>query len=120
MKVPVLDNVLSSQEQEVYLTTSLDENSIEFVFQTDRSACVDLRQTYFALKTKLAEGRGFYIFTKQQKQKRSTKKTLFTETGDGDVEFLEADEGVPHSTHVNNFPHSIFSNAELYINNHQI
>ena len=61
------------------------------------------------------------IFTKQQKRKRSTKKTLFLlETGDDDVEFIEEDEGVPHITHVNNILHSIFSNAELYINNHQI
>ena len=27
---------------------------------------------------------------------------------------------MPHITHVNNILHSIFSNAELYINNHQI
>ena len=33
---------------------------------------------------------------------------------------MEEDEGVPHITHVNNILHSIFSNAELYINNHQI
>ena len=61
------------------------------------------------------------ILTKQQKRKRSTKKTLFfTETGADDVEFIKEDEGVPHITHVNNILHSIFSNAELYINNHQI
>ena len=61
------------------------------------------------------------ILKKQQKRKRSTKEdTVFTETGDDDVEFIEEDEGVPHITHVNNIGHSIFSNAELYINNHQI
>ena len=27
---------------------------------------------------------------------------------------------MPHITHVNNILHSVFSNAELYINNHQI
>ena len=32
VKVPVVDNVLSSHEQELYPTTSLDENSIEFEF----------------------------------------------------------------------------------------
>ena len=37
-----------------------------------------------------------------------------------DVEFLEEDEGVPQITHVTNILHSIFSNAELYINNQQI
>ena len=50
MKVPVEDNVLSSHEQEIYPTTSLDENSIEFEFQTDRDVYVDLRQTNLALK----------------------------------------------------------------------
>ena len=33
---------------------------------------------------------------------------------------MEEDEGVPHTTHMNNILLSIFSNAELYINNHQI
>ena len=27
---------------------------------------------------------------------------------------------MPHTTHVNNILHYIFSNAEMYINNHQI
>ena len=34
-KVPVVDDVLSSHEQEIYPTTSLDENCIELEFQTD-------------------------------------------------------------------------------------
>ena len=57
-KVPVVDGVLSSHEQEIYPTTSLDENCIDFVFQTDRNYYVDLRQTYSALKLKLVKGRG--------------------------------------------------------------
>ena len=44
MKVPVVDNVLSSHEHEIYPTTSLDENSIEFEFQTDRNVYVDLQK----------------------------------------------------------------------------
>ena len=36
-KVPVVDDVLSSHEQQIYPTTSLDENSIEFELQTDRN-----------------------------------------------------------------------------------
>ena len=43
VKVPVVDDVLSSHEHEIYPTTSLDENSIEFEFQTDRNVYVDLR-----------------------------------------------------------------------------
>ena len=47
-KVPVVDDVLSSHEQEIYPTTSLDENCIEFEFQTVRNCYVDLRQKYLA------------------------------------------------------------------------
>ena len=57
-KVQVVDDVLSSHEQEIYPTTSLDENCIEFEFQTDRYYYVDLRLTYLALKLKLVRGRG--------------------------------------------------------------
>ena len=58
-KVPKVDDVLSSHEQEIYPTTSLDENCIEFEFQTDRNFYVDLRQTYLALKLKLVRGCGY-------------------------------------------------------------
>ena len=59
VKVPVVDDVLSSHEQEIYPATSLDENSIEFEFQTDRNLYVYLRQTYLALKIKLVKRREF-------------------------------------------------------------
>ena len=59
VKVAVVDDVLSSHEQGFYPTTSLDENSIEFEFSTDRNVYVDLRQTYLALKIKLVKGRCF-------------------------------------------------------------
>ena len=58
-KVPVVDDVLSSHEQEIYPTTSLDENCMEFELQTDRNSFVYLRQTYLALKLKLVRGRGY-------------------------------------------------------------
>ena len=44
-KVPVVDDFLSFHEQEIYPTTSLYENCIEFEFETDRICYVDLRQT---------------------------------------------------------------------------
>ena len=72
-KVPVVDDVLSSHEQKIYPTTSLDENCIEFEFQTDRNYYVDLRQTYLALKLKLVKGRGYETY-KTKEVKRSTKK----------------------------------------------
>ena len=121
LKVPVVDNVLSSHEQEIYPTTSfLDGNSIEFQFQTDRNVYVDLQQTYLALKIKLVKGRGFDSYKTTEKKKEHKEDAVFTETGDDDVEFIEEDKGVPHITHVNIILHSIFSNAELYINNHQV
>ena len=43
VKVPLMDNMLSSHEQKTYPNTSLDENSIEFEVQTDRNNYVDLR-----------------------------------------------------------------------------
>ena len=119
-KVLVADNVLSSHEQEIYPTTFLDENHIEFEFQTDHNVYVDLRQTYLALKIKLVEGRGFDTYKTTEKKKDHPEDTVFTETGDDDFEFIEEDEGVLHITHVNNILHSFFSNAELYFNNHQI
>ena len=68
VKVPVLDDMLSSHEQENYPTTSLDENSIEFELQTDRNLS--------CFKSKLIKGRGFDTY-KTTKKKMSTKTTLF-------------------------------------------
>ena len=47
-KVPFVHDVLSSHEQENYPTTSLDENCIEFEFQTDRNYYIELRQSFLA------------------------------------------------------------------------
>ena len=55
-----------------------------------------------------------------EKKKEHKDDAVFTETGDDHVEFIEEDERGPHITHVNNILQSVFSNAELYINNHQI
>ena len=45
-KVPIVDDVPSSHEDEIYPATSLDKNCIEFEFQTDRNYYVDLRQLF--------------------------------------------------------------------------
>ena len=58
-RVPVVGDVLPSHEQEIYPTTSLDENCIELEFQTYRIFYVVLRQKYLALKLKLVRGRGY-------------------------------------------------------------
>ena len=68
-KVPSVDDVLSSHEQEIYPTTSLDENCIEFEFQTDRKNYVDLRQSFLALKLKFVKGRGYDTYESKKKEK---------------------------------------------------
>ena len=68
VEVPVVDDVLSSQEQEIYPTTSFYENSIEFEFQTHRNVYVDLRQTYLALKNILIKERGFDTYKTTEKK----------------------------------------------------
>ena len=115
VKVPIVDNVLSSHEQEIYPTTLLDENCIEFDFQTDRNYYVDLRQSYLALKLKFVKGRGYDTYEKKEKKKEHKDDSVVsTETGD------DEEEKVARVTYVNNILHSIFSNVEVYINNQQI
>ena len=116
-KVPIVDDVLSSHEQEIYRTTSLDENCIEFEFQTDRNYYVDLRQSFLALKLKFVKGRGYDTYeSKEKKKEHKDESVVFTETGDDNSE----EEEVARVTNVNNIMHSIFSNVEVYINNQQI
>ena len=80
-KIPIVDDVLSSYEQEIYPTTSLDENCIEFEFQTDRYFYVDLRQSFLALKLKFVKGRGYDTYESQEKKKEhKDESVVFTET----------------------------------------
>ena len=74
-KVPIVDDVPSLHEQEIYPTTSLDENCIEFEFQTDRNYYVDLRQSFLALKLKFVKGRGYDTYESKER-KRNTKMSL--------------------------------------------
>ena len=119
MNVSVVDDVLSSIEQETYHTTSFDENSIEFEIQTDRNVYVDLRQMYLALIIKVVKRRGFDSYKTTEKEKEQ-KRDNVSQTGDDNFDFIEEGEVVPHITHVNNILLSNFSNAELYIKTHQI
>ena len=108
MELPVVDDVLSSHEQEIYPTTSLNENWIEFDFQRDRVFYVDLRQTYLALKLKLVRGRGYETYNTKE-LKKEHKDEVKTE----EEETAEEDAPVPLVTHVNIILHSIFSNVEV-------
>ena len=110
-KVPVVGDVLSSHEQEVYRTTSLDENCIESEFLADRNCYVDLRQTYLFLKLKLVKGRGYETYNTKE------VKTEHKEEAKAEEEETAEEDPVPLVTHVNNILHSIFCNVEVYINN---
>ena len=101
-KFPVVDDVLSSHEQETYPTNSLDENCIEFEFQTDRSNYVDLRQAYLAVKLQLVRGRGYENYnTKEVKKEHKGLAKL-------EEEQMTEEAPVPLVTHVNTILHSIF------------
>ena len=116
-KVRIVDDVLSSPEQGIYPTTSLDENCIEFEFQTDRNYYVDLRQSFLALKLKFVKGRGYGTYeSKEKKKEHKDESVVFTETGDDS----DQEEEIARVTYVNNIMHSIFSNVEVYKNNQQI
>ena len=117
-KVPVVDDVLSSHEQEIYPTTSLDKNCIEFEFETDRNYYVDLRQTYLGLKLKLVRVRDYETYNSKEVKKGTQRRK--EESKPKEEETAEEDAPVPLATHVNIILHSIFSNGEVYINNQQI
>ena len=113
--VTIVDDVLSSHEQEIYPSTSLDENCLEFEFQTDRNYYVDLRQSFLALKLKLVKGRGYDTYeSKEKKKDHKDESVVFTETGTDDS---DEEKEVARVTYVNNIMHSNFSKVEVYINN---
>ena len=114
-KVPVVDDVLSSHEQQIYPTTSLNENCIEFEFQTDRNYHVGLRQTCWALKLKLVRGRGYESYNSKEVKKEHREELKAEEE-----EKVEEGAPVPLVTHVNNILHSMSSNVGVYINNQQL
>ena len=105
-KVPVVVDVLSSHEQESYPKTSLDENCIEFEFQTDRNYYVDLRQTYLALKLKLVRGRGYETYNTKEVKKEHKEEAKAEEE-----ETAQEDAPSPLVTLVDNIVHSIFPNV---------
>lgn len=93
--VPVLNPIIGSNVQEVFPSTSLDESSLEFEYETDRNIFLDLRDTNLLLKVRMPE----------------SAITIKKET-DG--------EEVLDVYPVNNFMHSLFSNCEVYLNNQQV
>ena len=107
-KIPVLEPIESSHVQEVYPSTSLDESTIEFEFETDRSIYLDMRDIHLQIKVGLQKGRLFDDFMKKDEHGKADMGMSFT---DDDLHYL---------THVNNLLHSLFSNCEVYVNNQQV
>ena len=108
-KAPVIDDVLSSHQQEIYPTTSLDENCIEFECQTDRNYYVDLKKTYLASKLKFVKGRGYENYNSKEVKKERQQETKADEEA---TEEEEREAPIPLVNHVNNTLHSIFSNVK--------
>ena len=104
-KVPVLETIMSSYTQEVFPSTSLDESSIEFEFETDRNLYLDMRDTHLSLKFQLFKGRMFDAFKKEKAEHKAKSEE------DSD------EEPQTYLTYVNNLLHSLFSNCEIYFNN---
>ena len=104
-KVPVLETIMSSYTQEVFPSTSLDESSIEFEFETDRNLYLDMRDTHLSLKLQLFKGRLFDAFKKEKAEHKAKSEE------DSD------EEPQTYLTYVNNLLHSLFSNCEVYFNN---
>ena len=104
----VLEPIESSHVQEVYPSTSLDESSIEFEFETDRSIYLNMRDIHLQIKVGLQKERLFDDFTKKDEHGKADMGMSFTED---DLYYL---------THVNNLLHSLFSNCEVYLNNQQV
>ena len=76
---PIVDNVPSFHEQDVYPITSLDEKCIGFENQTDQNHYVILRQTYLDLKLKFVEVRAYETYnTKEVKSSAKTRPKLMT------------------------------------------
>ena len=74
-KVPVVDDVLSPHVQAIYHATSLEEDCIEFEFQTDRNYYVNLRQTNLALKLKIVRDRGYEAYNSKEVKKKHEEGT---------------------------------------------
>ena len=89
-KVPVVDDVLLSHEQEIYPNTSIDENCNKFEFQKDRNYYIDLRQTYLALKMKLVRGRAYETYNTKEvkKEDKEEAKAEAEETARKKLQFL--------------------------------
>ena len=98
-KVLVLETIISSYTQEVFLSNSLDESSIDFEFDTDRNLYLDMPDTHLSLKLQLFKGKMFDAFKKEKAEHKAEEES--------------DEEPQTHLTYINNLPHSLFSNCQV-------
>ena len=119
-KVPVVDNVWSFHEHEIYPTTSLDKNCRELKFQTDRNFYVDLKHMYLAPKLRNVNCRCYATYNKNEIEREQQEEAKADEETAAPAAAEEKQEvPVPLVTHANNILQSIFSNVAVCINNQQ-
>ena len=105
-KVPIVDDVLPSHEQENYPTTPFDKNCIEFEFWKYWNYYNDLRQSFLALKLKIVKRGGYDTYeSKEKKQECKEEFVAFTETR------TDNEEEVTRVTNVNNIS---FQNFQMW------
>ena len=100
-----METITSSYIQEVFPSTSLDESSIEFEFETDRNLYLDMRDTHLSLKLQLIKRRLFEAF----KIEKAEHKAKSEEDSD--------EEPQTYLTYINNLLHCLFSRCEVYFKN---
>ena len=80
--VPVVDGVLSSREQEICPTTSLDGNCREIKFHTNRNHHIDLRHVP-GFETEICQGSWLQNIQYQNKEKRTERRSKIGWERDG-------------------------------------
>ena len=116
-KEPVVNNVLSSNEQEIYPTNSFEEDYLEFEFQRDRNYYVNLRQTNLALKLNFVKARSYETY-KTKEVKRNIIKKQKNLQKQGKHRKRNKRLQVVSLSCKQHFAFS-FSNVEVHINNQQ-
>ena len=81
-----METIKSSHVQKIYPSISLDESSIEFEFETDKSIYLDLRDINLQIKVGLQKGRLFDDTKKKNDQGIADMGMSFT---DDDLHYLE-------------------------------
>ena len=89
--------------QEVFPSTSLDESSFEFEFETDRKSYLDMRDTHLSLKLQFFKGRLF----EASKNEKAEHKAKSEEDSDEEPQTY-------YLTYVSNLLHSLFSKCKIF------